>query len=59
MFAVIALMAIVWDSQDLGDGLVLGSDASVSSVWERASAHVGADEFLFGTPSPERAPAGR
>jgi len=52
---VLALLAIVWDGQDLGDGLVLGSDASVSSLWERPSSHAVTDDFLFGAPSAERA----
>ena len=53
--AVLGLMAVIWDSRDLGDGLVLGRDGSVSAVWE--SAQGGLEDFLFGSPSaaPQKA----
>jgi hypothetical protein len=58
VFALLALIGILWDEHDLGDGLVLGSDATVSGVWERPSTYADAHDFLFGTPSAEPAPTG-
>ncbi len=55
--AVLGLMAVIWDSRDLGDGLVQGSSGSVSAVWD--SAQGGLDDFLFGSPSPRRPESGR
>lgn len=52
VIAVLGLMAVFWDSRDLGDGLVLGSGGSVSAVWD--SARGGLDDFLFGSPSTPR-----
>jgi hypothetical protein len=50
--AVLGLMAVIWDPTDLGDGLVQGSDGSVSTAWE--SARGGLDDFLFGSSSSVR-----
>jgi hypothetical protein len=57
VFAVLALLEITWDRQDLGDGLVLGSDGSVSGVWELGPAYGG--DFLSGSLPAERTPTGR
>lgn len=48
VLAAVALMAIAWDATDLGDGLVLGSGGSVSSVADTAQGRP--DDFLFGSP---------
>ena len=57
VFAVLGVMAALWDPQDLGDGLVQGSDGSVSTVWE--SARGGLDDFLFGSQSVRAPESGR
>lgn len=57
VFAVLGLVAVLWDPQDLGDGLVVGSDGSVSGVWE--SARSGLDDFLFGSPPARPSASGR
>lgn len=54
--AVLALVAVIWDPRDLGDGLVLGSEGSVSTVWESAQGRL--DDFLFGSPPGRPAESG-
>lgn len=56
VFMVLVLMGVLWDRHDLGDGLVLGTDNSVKSVWELVSEPHGVDDLLFGTPSAGQAP---
>jgi hypothetical protein len=48
----LGVMAVLWDSRDLGDGLVLGSDGSVSAVWESAQGVL--DDFLLGSLAQRR-----
>ncbi|WP_427913426.1 hypothetical protein ACPWT1_00150 [Ramlibacter sp. MMS24-I3-19] len=59
VLAVIGLMALVWDSRDLGDGLVRGTGGSVSAVWETAQGDFADLLSSFTSPATTTAESGR
>lgn len=59
VIAVLGVMAAVWDSRDLGDGLVSGSGGSVSAVWDTAQGEVNDLLSWSGNPSTRTAQSGR